>query len=298
MLKIEKVNPEICIKCKKCIDICLVKLFSVKKDEKGNKRIIFSDPYKFCFRCGHCLSICPTNAIEYTGAEKSFEFDEIKNPEKIIAFEDLMKVIRSRRTHRCFLNKEVEKEKIEKVLEAMRYAPTASNRQRQSFIVINNREVISEFSSRIMNFFFKLESLLKIRFLIYPFVPKGVRRRLMSKKTKFKLKSYRKRTLDGEDLVFYHAPCVVVLHAPSYSQMSASDGGIALTHGMFAAQSLGLGTAWIGFAQEYLWRNKRYRKKLGIPDRNNCYGVLILGYPKYHFERAPSRRELKVQWIE
>ncbi|MHA1303318.1 MAG: nitroreductase family protein [Candidatus Heimdallarchaeaceae archaeon] len=298
MLKILGIDSEKCIKCESCVQICLVNLFSVEKLQDMRKKIVFDDTYKFCFRCGHCISICPTKAIDYEGAEEPYEFEEIKKPEELLSYDDLIKVIRTRRTHRAFKEKPVEKEKIEKVLEAMRYAPTASNRQRQQFIVLTNKDEIAELSEKVMVLFFKIRKLLKFKHIIAPFVPKGLRRRLKSKKTELQLQMYYDRTLAGEDLVFYHAPCVIILHAPAYSQMSASDGGIALTHGMLAAQSLGLGTAWIGFAQEYLWRNKKYRRKLGIPERNNCYGVLILGYPKYKFERAPPRNPLKVKWRE
>ena len=104
------------------------------------------------------------------------------------------------------------------------------------------------------------------------------------------------RTDSGDDMIFFKAPIVIILYAPPYSKMTGPDAGIALTHGMLAAQSLGLGTCWIGFAQEYLWRSKKTRKTLGIPKDRNVYGVIVMGYPNIKFERAPPRRELSVKW--
>ena len=78
--------------------------------------------------------------------------------------------------------------------------------------------------------------------------------------------------------------------------MTASDAGIAITHGMLAAHSMGLGTCWIGFAHEYLSRFKKGRKELGIPKGHNVYGVFIIGHPEQEFLRAPPRREIYLDW--
>ncbi len=297
MLNIKGIDQEKCIKCERCIDVCLMGLYSKIKTEELEKKIEYSDPNHFCFHCGHCLSICPTNAILFESDDKPFEFPEIKKPEIIASYKEIFKLIRSRRTTRLFKKGKVERDKIELVLNAMRYAPTASNRQRQQFIVITNKEEIQKLSVKVMNMYLRLRTLFKFKTIIRLFAPKGLRKQLKSKKIEAILNMYNERFIAGEDLIFYNAPVVIILHAPAYSQMSASDGGVALTHGMFAAQSLGLGSAWIGFAHEYLWRSKKARRELGIPDKNNCYGVLAIGYPKFHFQRAPPRNKLKVKWI-
>ena len=49
--------------------------------------------------------------------------------------------IRSRRSIRAYLEKSVEPEKLEAVLEAARLAPSASNRQEWKFIVVQDKEV-------------------------------------------------------------------------------------------------------------------------------------------------------------
>ena len=78
--------------------------------------------------------------------------------------------------------------------------------------------------------------------------------------------------------------------------MSANDAGIAFTYGMLAAQSLGLGTCWIGFAQEALHRKKRLRNHFGIPKGFKPWGVLALGEPAISYQRAPPRKPLRIQW--
>ncbi len=299
MLQIIRIDKSKCIKCQKCVDVCPVSLYSVKRDEKKMKKsIVFSDTLGKCIRCGHCIAICPTEAIEYKGTDLTFNFEEASYPEELLNFDDFIKLIRSRRSIRVFEDKPVSKEKIGSILESMRYAPSASNKQSRKYIVITNQNEIDNLSKKIANMIIKARFLFKLRYILFPFIKGVLRKRLLNPKTKHSLKMFLEETTKGRDLIFFNAPCVIILYAPKYSQMTGPDAGIALTHGMFAAQALGLGTCWIGFAQEYLWRSKKTRKQLGISSWCNVYGVMIIGYPKHRFERAPPRKRLTVQWLE
>ena len=295
-LKILGINYERCIKCEKCISSCSPRLFSVEKKEM-EKKIIFHDPYRFCFRCGHCLAVCPTEAINYEGSEPTYEFKEAEDPSELLSYEELLKLTRARRSIRVYKDKSVPKEIIEKVLEVMKYAPSASNRQNQRFLVITDKEKISWLSDEVSNLMKLSKRLLPLKYIIAPFISPSLRRRLKSPRTKKNLENFFERQKSGEDRIFFEAPVVVILSAPPYSKMTGPDAGISITHGMFAAQSLGLGTCWIGFAQEYLTRFKKIRRKIGIPKNHNVYGVFTLGYPDIKFVRAPPRRERKIDWI-
>jgi len=54
---------------------------------------------------------------------------------------DLYEAIRKRYSVRAFLDKEVEKDKLDRILEAARLAPSASNRQEWKLIVVRDAEV-------------------------------------------------------------------------------------------------------------------------------------------------------------
>jgi nitroreductase len=53
---------------------------------------------------------------------------------------DVLDAIRIRKSVRTYLNKTVEKEKLDAILEAGRLAPSASNRQEWRFVVVSNDE--------------------------------------------------------------------------------------------------------------------------------------------------------------
>lgn len=59
---------------------------------------------------------------------------------------DFLSLAKERYSCRSFLKKKVEKEKIEKILEAGRVAPTAVNFQPQRILIIDNEEKISRLS--------------------------------------------------------------------------------------------------------------------------------------------------------
>ena len=54
---------------------------------------------------------------------------------------DVFQAIQLRRSVRAYQDREIETEKLNKVLEAARLAPSASNRQEWKFIVVKNRDI-------------------------------------------------------------------------------------------------------------------------------------------------------------
>ena len=59
---------------------------------------------------------------------------------------DVFDAIKNRKSIRKYSNKPIEKEKIDKVLEAGRLAPSAKNRQEWKFILVQNKELIEKLS--------------------------------------------------------------------------------------------------------------------------------------------------------
>ncbi len=291
-MKILGIDQEKCIKCGECIRECPARVFFKKSDE-----VIFDDPDETCILCGHCLAVCPTDAVLAEDAE-TFTFEEARDPSQILNYEYLLRMYRGRRSVRQFKQKDVPKEEIEKILEAMRYAPSGSNLQSWNYIILTNPEKIKYLSEETIKLLYLAKKALKFKFVLRFFVSGGTKQVLLDPKNAIRLEKLLADSEAGNDVIFYNAPCVIILHAPKYGSLAGNDAGIALTHGMFTAQSLGLGTCWIGFAQEAIRRKKSLRKWLQIPKGRTVWGVLALGYPNVQFQRAPPRKKLHVDWIE
>jgi nitroreductase len=207
-------------------------------------------------------------------------------------------MIRARRSIRRFTNTPIPRDTIEKVLQALRYAPSASNAQSWNYIVLTDPPQIKSFTDKVMNVIYLLRKILKFKSILRFFVSGGTKQVLLDPRTLIKVNRMIADYEAGQDVIFYNAPCVIILHAPKYGGMAGVDAGVALTHGIFAAQSLNIGTCWVGYAQEAIQRIKKLRKWLQIPKKRNCYGVLALGYPAVKYQRSPPRKVLQVQWID
>ncbi len=57
---------------------------------------------------------------------------------------DILEIIKKRKARKAFSNKEVEEEKIRKLLEAFRWAPSSRNNQPWKIIVVNERNVLDK----------------------------------------------------------------------------------------------------------------------------------------------------------
>lgn len=300
-MKIVGIDSDKCIRCEECIKECPAHLFNKKEsDSQDGPIIFFEDQYDMCIRCGHCVSICPKDAVIAEGTVELgglWEYPEVKDPSKIVEYIDLQKFFRARRSIRRFQDKEIPKDILEKVLESMRYAPSASNAQRWRYTVITDKEKINHLKDKVMEMFYLIRKILKFSSILKFFVSDAVKQLLTDPGTKPTINMMIEEYENGADPIFYEAPCVLLIDSPKYGSMAGNDAGIALTHGMFAAESIGLGSCWIGFAQEAINRKKELRKWLGYRKENRCYGALILGYPKMRFLKAPPRKKLKLTWL-
>lgn len=297
-MRVTGINDEKCIKCRDCVKECPNDLYISPSTKTGeHRKVFFEDPYNRCNRCGHCVAICPTDAIIYEKGDPSYEFEGADKPEIMVDYDTAVKILRSRRSIRRYKKEPLPREDIEAVLEAMRYAPSASNKQSWEYLVLNTPEAIGKLREGVVGLMKLARKLLKIVKFIKPIIPKSLKERALDPGTKVDLDNFFLEMENGEDPVFYNAPTVIITYAPVYGHMAGNDAGIALTYGMLAAQARGLGTCWIGFAQEALLRNKKLRQYFNIPKDRTVNGVLILGYPAVKFKRAPPREPLKITWI-
>ncbi len=296
-MKIIGIDQYKCIKCLNCINHCPAGCYSNSTDIKtGIKTIEFQDVNGWCILCGHCISICPVNAIKYENPESPIEFENVYRPSLIVNYEKLVKIIRARRSIRHFKNKQVSNKDIEAILEAMRYAPTSHNMQQVYYIVITEPEKIEMLKREAIRLIKFYRKIIKYSFLFKLFLPKNIKEILLDPSIKAGMDDMIKKFEEGEDVIFHSAPAIIITYAPNMGPTTCLDSAIALTHGMLAAQACNLGTCWIGFSHEALRKYKDNNKWLNIPKNMEVTGVLILGHPEGQYLRVPPREPVKVQW--
>jgi NAD-dependent dihydropyrimidine dehydrogenase PreA subunit len=114
-----------------------------RQEEKGTMPKIIG--LERCFGCGQCVAICPQGAISHSGFPEG-TVTPIRS-ELVPTYDHVLELVRSRRSKRLFKQRPVERDVIEKVLEAARFAPSGHNEQSTEFMVIHDEEILREIAT-------------------------------------------------------------------------------------------------------------------------------------------------------
>lgn len=169
---------------------------------------------------------------------------------------DFFDLIYKRESVRGYLDKKVEREKLEKVIEAARVAPSACNAQAWKFIVVDDED--------------KVKSLGK---LVHNTLVGNINRFALTAKDFIVLVDDKRNLTSGLGGKFKH------------KDYTAMDMGIAAEHICLAATELGLGTCMMGWFNE-----KGIKKLLNIPRNREVLLVIAIGY---HDNKEPRRKMRK-----
>ncbi len=170
---------------------------------------------------------------------------------------NFLELVKTRQSVRSYTERQVEREKIEKCLEAAHLAPSANNSQPWKFIVVDDEELKNK----------------------------------VAKETFSNVVPFNKFSLKAPVLV------VVITEKPNLAsqiggaikktQFNLVDIGIAVEHFCLQAAEENLGTCILG------WFNKKGVKKvLNIPQNNDVDIVITLGYPKTDTLREKKRKDI------
>jgi nitroreductase/NAD-dependent dihydropyrimidine dehydrogenase PreA subunit len=280
------INHETCDKEGLCIMVCLEDVF-LQIDKYSYPEGI--NP-KNCVFCGHCIGVCPGNSITHNGMD--MENFKHYSPELEITPEDLLDFLRRRRSVRRYnKNQPVKRELIEKLIEAARYSPTGANVQSLQHIVVQKCETRETLTSLTMDVFRQNAALCRTE-KDSPEV-----KRLQKDLGLFEgaVAAYKA----GKDPLFYNAPVVIITHADlTITPCPLEDATLASFHMVLMAESLGLGTCYIGNFYEFINESQPIREILSIPPNNKILMSFTLGYPAIPFRRMVDRNQPKVRWID
>jgi nitroreductase len=169
---------------------------------------------------------------------------------------ELMEVIRGRRSIRKYKPDPVPEEIFQKIMEAVRWAPSWANTQCWEVIVVKNPKIKSELSTALTKTNPALSSMTEAPLVIV----------LCGKKGVSGFKKGEAVTVKGDWLMF--------------------DTGIAMQTFCLTAYSLGLGTVVVG-----MFDHKKAEEILGLPQNAEVVAMTPLGYPAAE-SVAPRRKEI------
>lgn len=184
---------------------------------------------------------------------------------------ETLKNIRNRRSTRLYLPEQIKEEELQAIIDAGIYAPSATNKQPWHFTVIQNKDIIDRLSDEFKKIARKSDN------------------------------EYVKKYGENEKFhVFYSAPTVILVSGDENNSYSAIDCAAAVENMLIAAESLGIGSCWIGFIAYLLnsEEGKKFVKELGIPEGFKQIHSVALGYKKFNLTNAPARRENTVNYVK
>ncbi len=189
-------------------------------------------------------------------------------------FDCIEKVIKERRSHRFYLDKPVEREKLEKLLELAMWAPSAMNRQQWFFVVVGGERLKKLISTIEKGFDYILPRLQRF-FADNPKVIDLTKRFFKS---------------------LGNAPVAIfAYYTPTGDDWAdVQSVAAAIQNLLLAAHAMGLGTCWMTGPVHV---EKEINEALGIEGKK-LVAVVTVGYPAKK-PPVPPRRDCdkKVVWM-
>jgi len=95
--------------------------------------------------------------------------------------------------------------------------------------------------------------------------------------------------------MLHHAPVLIIISAPATGKWTAEACAVAAQNLMLAATAQGLGSCWIGLAQDWL-NSPEGQKVILLPAGERVIAPLVVGYASEK-PHGVSRRKPSVTWI-
>jgi nitroreductase len=267
--------------------------------KEGSGRISFRpDRLPLCMKCGQCMAICPTKSIFVGSLSYSKDFFEI--PETSGGSTSFIDMIVTRRAVRNFKDKPVPKELLEKVVQAISFAPPGFTPIKTEVVVVQDTEIIRKALPYMIQVYDDLLKVMKnpvTRFFIRRKVGKAKFSTIEKHVVPLMKSRLPELKMGVEDTITRYAPAMIVFHANRNVENYEADIYIALTYGFLAAHALGLGGSAMDLIPPAIQNSPMLRKMLLIPDNNVVVASMILGYPKYRYQRGIKRELRSVTWI-
>lgn len=237
-----------------------------------------TDDFKsYCIACGHCVAVCPTGAFKLNWVRPD-ECPPIVRDLSLSA-EQAGQFLRSRRSIRTFKEQPVERGKLEKLVEMACYAPSAKNNQPWHWTVVESPAETRRLAGLVVDYM----------------------RGFIAEKPKVAaLLSYTRVVAawdTGFERVCRGAPHVIVAHADKNWGFGPEDTALALSYLELYAPVLGLGTCWAGYFYMAVNAHPPLFEALKLPAKHKAFGAVMVGYPKFRYQRLAPRKPPRVSWV-
>lgn len=250
-----------------------------------------------CMECGQCVAVCPEQAIVADGLLTSLGFSSFTESLEAIKpgqtdCDELVRLMRSRRSCRNYRKTPVPLELLEDLVRVGTTAPSGTNAQPWNFIVLPTRGDVEVLGNLTANFYRDLNRMAANP--LYRFLGKLAAKDALGRYYRKHFKSVEKALHEwddgGIDRLFHGATAAILVTGKKGASCPAEDSLLATQNILLAAHALGLGACLIGFVVEAIRRTPKIRRCMAIPAEEEIYSVIGLGYPAVTYTRVAGRR--------
>lgn len=266
-----QVDTEKCIGCGLCEKVCPGGILHLSADRKCEMDEIDSFGWNGCWKCEHCLAVCPRGAISIFSKRPEDSIPTVK-PETATPVMDAL--IMNRHSCRRFLKKDVPGETIDAMLQLLGNAPNGGNKQQVEFTLIDDRAQMDRFRDLAYAEMGRLAE-------------QGVYPAGFDKPSYEDMKRWEKTV--RPDMLFCGAPYLLIPHAPLGRGEPVEDVNIAVAYFELLCASRGLGCVMMTFPKDALKNMPAIRAMLRIPEDHYVGVMLGFGWPEIRYARGTQR---------
>ena len=293
-----RIDKEPCKACGICGHVCPRHIPETISRDSEKTTVISEKRLNLCMKCGHCVALCPNGAIEVEGL-KPAEFA----PFQALDIDDnqLLSLMRQRRSARRYKEKPVPREIIDRMIDAAHSSPTGSGRSTTGVIVIDNPETLATLSGHVYEMYEKLEKNLKNPIARFFIKRKAGEKNLRTLKDfvmpgmHWYIRWYRE---GKSNEILRDCPALMLFHSPVYEPVGGENCLLAAFHAIIMAQVLRIGACFNDLLPPACNRVPEIKELLGLPDDREVYASITLGYPKYEFKKIPPRKLAEVRYLK
>ncbi|HSB51822.1 MAG TPA: nitroreductase family protein [Dissulfurispiraceae bacterium] len=294
-----EIDGQLCTGCGLCVEVCPTQSLSVID---GKAALI--GPASIA--CGHCEAACPEGAIrvpalgEDMARFRTFSGDARWLPHGKCDVAGLVRLMASRRSCRNYSDRGVDRALLEDLAKIGTTAPSGTNSQRWTFTILPTRSAVQALGSLIASFFGRLNAAAKNPFLktFLKLIGKGeldAYYRSYYPQVRQALEEWEE---SGRDRLFHGATAAIVVGSRPGASCPVEDALLATQNILLAAHSIGLGSCLIGYAVAAMKKDRTIQRAMGVPDEEEVYAVIALGYPDESYQTVARRKTIKPRYFE
>ena len=291
------INHDLCSGCGICGEVCPRHVPVTSENNGSMTTAMAPERATLCMECGHCAAVCPQGAVTVPRFGDR-EFEPVEDMD--IDVDDFLTFLRQRRSVRRYRDEPVPREVIERMLQASRCAPTGTGKGMTGVIVIDDKNTLGELATLVYGMYEGLEKGLKnpvARFFIRrQSGEKGLRvlRDFVMPGMHWYIRWHREGR--GNE-IFRDCPALMLFHAPAFEPAGEGNCHLAAYHTILMGHALGVGTCFNGLVPPACNRVPKIRRLLGLPEGQEVYASLTMGYPRYPFKRVVPRDLEQVRYL-